>query len=145
MLRKYLVLFLIVLLAGCSEFSNEELLQHYFEIPASDFKNVHTLYEGCEMVRVYLKFQMKNDDAYRRLKKYLDKNFKKEDINKLSNAEKKLYAAENFKWWNPPIISEKCQFFRSGAKPKKNITFGFILINETTQTIYARFINATPE
>ena len=145
-MMKYFILgMLALLLTGCSKFSDEELLKHYSEMPSSDFKNVQTLYEGYEIVRVYFKFQMNGEGAYHKLENFLNKYFIKIDISKLSVPQRENYSAGHFKWWNPPLPSESCQLYRIGANAEKNITLGYVLIDKKTNIIYASFINATPQ
>ena len=127
-------------LTGCGQpFSDEELLNRYFDLPYSDFKDAHTYYdEGFEILNVYFKFKMNGEAAQKRMQAYIDKYFY--PINKTEFENEYFKGPVALKWWDPEV-KEKNTFFRSRYMKGKMVDEGLLLIHKDSKTIYVRLFH----
>ncbi len=127
-------------------YSNDELLNQYFDMPASDFKDVHIYYnEGQELLWVYFKFQMNGEAANKRMQEYLTKYCSNmENHYSVDKIKKTVDSGPSYlKWWNPKITSNKT-FYIGGFRGKR-VHDAQILIDEDGKTIYVMLVYAFPD
>lgn len=126
-------------------FSNDELLNYYFDMPASDFKDVHIYYnEMQEVLCVYLRFQMNGEAASKRMQEYLTKYCSNmENHYSVDKVKKTVDGGPSYlKWWHPKITNNKT-FYIGGFKGKR-VDNAKILIDEDGKTIYVMLMYIFP-
>lgn len=127
-------------------FSNDELLNYYFDMPASDFKDVHIYYnEMQEVLCVYFRFQMNGEAADKRMQEYLKKYCSNmENHYSVDKIKETVDSGPSYlKWWNPKITSNKT-FYIGGFRGKR-VHDANILIDEDGKTIYVMLMYIFPD
>ena len=130
----FITLCVLSILFSGQPFPNEELLNYYFDMPASDFKDVHVYYdERQKMLFVYFRFQMNGDAANKRMQKYIDKY-----CHKNAASLRKGFDTLQLKWWNPQV--EKSDTFYSGGFRGKKVDLAKLYIDDG-KTIYVMLMH----
>ena len=124
-------------------YSNDELLNQYFDMPASDFRDVHIYYnEMQEVLCVYFRFQMNGEAADKRMQEYLKKYCSNMEnyysVDKIKNTV--AGGPSYLKWWNPKITNNKTLYI--GRFKGKRVDNAEILIDEDGKTIYVMLMYA---
>ncbi|MFA6102019.1 MAG: hypothetical protein WCV67_05800 [Victivallaceae bacterium] len=130
--------FLFINIFLVQPFSDKELLNYYFDLPYSDFKDAYTYYDsGCEAASVFFKFKMNGDDAQKRMQRYIGKCFRA--IGKNEFEREYFKGPVGLKWWDPKLERKNSFCFISHHMKGKAMDEGMLWIDKDSSTIYVRF------